>query len=362
MRVLERLHIRNFRSIRSQELELGNLNVFIGGNGAGKTNLIQVFRLLKEIAARNLATYSLAKGADALLHFGRKASKDLYLKLSFKEGDLANYYAVHLIATDEGALMIGSEDVGFQDLSRHDRFFDEHLSGGAKEALIGTSRNKVAAYLRRDLENYRVYHFHDTSEAAAIKGMCPIADNRFLRPDASNLAAFLFWLKARKSKYFHTIEDTIRQIAPFFEGFDLRPARLNPDQIRLEWKEKGSDTYFNAHALSDGTLRFMCIATLLLQPEVPGMVLLDEPELGLHPAAITLLAELLASASTRTQILVSTQSVTLVNQLEPGQVWTVDRLDGQSVFSHLGRKDLDHWLDGYSLGELWEKNLLGGRP
>ena len=158
------------------------------------------------------------------------------------------------------------------------------------------------------------------------------------------------------------IQDTIRQIAPFFEGFRLEPSRLNPDKIRLEWREKGSETYFNAHALSDGTLRFMCLATLLLQPTMPNVILLDEPELGLHPAAISLLADLLLSAAQRTQILVATQSVTLVNQFTPESVWVVERGDRHSVFKRLETADMSTWLDEYSLGELWEKNIIGGRP
>jgi predicted ATPase len=138
--------------------------------------------------------------------------------------------------------------------------------------------------------------------------------------------------------------------------------RSNEEKIRIEWRERGSDSYFNANQLSDGTLRFMCLATLLLQPEMPSLVLLDEPELGLHPAAIQLLADLLRQASTRTQLLVSTQSVTLVNHLEPQSVWVADRHDGATEFRHLAKQDLTQWANAYALGELWEKNVLGGRP
>jgi len=158
------------------------------------------------------------------------------------------------------------------------------------------------------------------------------------------------------------IEGTIRRVAPFFDGFRLAPSKLNETKIRLEWAEVGSDDYFNAAALSDGTLRFMCLATLLLQPELPPLLLLDEPELGLHPAAIVLLADLLSMASTRTQVIVATQSVTLVNQLEPKDLWTVERKNRQSVFRSLAKADMSTWLDGYAMGDLWEKNIIGARP
>ena len=162
----------------------------------------------------------------------------------------------------------------------------------------------------RDLDSYRIYHFHDTSDTAAVKSNCYVADNRILRPQAENLAAFLYWLQEKEPDHFANIVDTVRQVAPFFDSFILAPSKLNESKILLEWKEKGSDAYFNASSLSDGTLRFICLATLLLQPNLPSVVLLDEPELGLHPAAITLLANLLSSAATHTQVMVSTQWVT----------------------------------------------------
>jgi predicted ATPase len=189
-----------------------------------------------------------------------------------------------------------------------------------------------------------------------------LEDNRFLRPQAENLAAFLYWMQEKKPDHYANVRETVRQIAPFFDDFLLSPSRLNESKIRLEWKEKGSDAYFTASSLSDGTLRFICLAALLLQPDLPALVLLDEPELGLHPAAITLLADMLSSAAARAQVIVATQSVTLINRLDQDAVWTVDRQDGQSVFRHLSKSDMSAWLDGYALGELWEKNILGARP
>jgi len=324
MRTLERLTLQGFKSIRDQKLALGPLNVFIGGNGSGKSNLIESFRFLHEIVNQRLASYTARKGgADNLLYFGRKKTPGMELLLEFGEGNVS------------GVRLAGTV---------------------ADELLV------IQTAYSSDLDSFRVYHFHDTSDTAAVKGTCEVEDNRFLRPQAENLAAFLYWLQEKQPDHLALIEGTLRQIAPFFDGFQLAPSRLNENRIHLEWRERGSDAYFNASALSDGTLRFICLATLLLQPELPALVLLDEPELGLHPAAVTLLSELLSSAATRTQVIVATQSVTLVNQLRPEDVWTVDREDGQSVFRHLSEQDMSAWLDDYALGELWEKNLLGARP
>jgi predicted ATPase len=189
-----------------------------------------------------------------------------------------------------------------------------------------------------------------------------LEDNRILRPDAANLAAFLYRLMQNNPDHYANIVDATRMVAPFLDEFVLEPSRLNQEKIRLEWREKGSDTYFNAFALSDGTLRFICLSTLLLQPILPSTILLDEPELGLHPYAITVLAELLRGAATRTQVIVSTQSVNLVNQFEPADIIVVEREEGQSVFRHLDKAEMGTWLDDYGLGDLWEKNIIGGRP
>jgi predicted ATPase len=363
MRTLEKLTIKNFKSIQKQTLALGPLNIFIGGNGAGKSNLIEVFRFLREIANQNLGGYTALKGgADTLLYFGRKRSREMEMFLEFVDGDTSNAYEVKIRGTDDDSLMIWQETAFYHERKKYKKPYDYPVSSVAKESKLKQVTHICARQVMRDLESYRVYHFHDTSETAAVKGTCDVDDNRFLRPQAENLAAFLYWLQEKSPDHLANILDTIRQVAPFFDSFTLAPSKHNESKIRLEWREKGSDAYFNASSLSDGTLRFICLATLLLQPDLPAVVLLDEPELGLHPAAITLLADLLSSASTRTQVMVATQSVTLVNQFEPEQVWAVDRAESQSVFRHLGGSDMSAWLDDYALGELWEKNVLGARP
>jgi predicted ATPase len=258
--------------------------------------------------------------------------------------------------------MIAEETAYYHERKHYSEPYVREIAFSSKESKLKTENHICAREAMSDLDSYRVYHFHDTSDTAAVKDMCDVEDNRVLRPQAENLAAFLYWMQEKQPDHFENIQDTLRQIAPFFEKFRLAPSKLNEGKIRLEWKEKGNDAYFNASSLSDGTLRFLCLATLLLQPKLPMVVLLDEPELGLHPAAVALLADLLSSAATRAQVIVATQSVTLVNQFEPDSVWAVDRHDNQSVFRHLSQADMTTWLDDYGLGELWEKNILGARP
>jgi predicted ATPase len=243
-------------------------------------------------------------------------------------------------------------------------------SAGHKESRMSENAQSLPDEMQSEvldsLKSWKVYHFHDTSQSAPVKKPRDINDNIYLRQDAGNLAAFLFLLKNTKNEYYVAIRDTIRLVAPFFDDFLLRPNPENENMIRLEWREKGSDFPFQAYHLSDGTLRFICLATLLLQPEMPSTILIDEPELGLHPYAIVILASLMKSASKRTQLIVSTQSVSLVNQFEAEDLLVVERNERdhkyETVIGRVDSEKLSAWLEEYALGELWEKNVLGGRP
>jgi predicted ATPase len=364
MRELEYITIAGFKSIKAVKLPLRRLNLVIGGNGVGKSNLVNSFRFLHDIYWGRLQSLSASGNPATYFFHGPKVTKSIALKLRFVENayKAANEYDVR-IGYGEAGLFVSSEEVGFQDLSQYLSPYTDTLgTGAAKESVLRQSKRKVARYVSEDIANYRVYHFHDTSRTASVKQPCKIDDNRTLASDAANLAPMLKLFLAKHPNNFALIEGTIKQIAPFFDGFVLEPLKANPEMIKLEWREKGSDDYMDGHSLSDGTLRFMCLATLLLQPDLPRLILLDEPELGLHPAAIQVLASLLRAASQRSQILLATQSVTLINQFDPEDVVVADRQDGGTTFTRLSSETFSNWLDEYSIGELWEKNLIGGRP
>ncbi len=183
-------------------------------------------------------------------------------------------------------------------------------------------------------------------------------------PMAQNLAAFLYYLREKHEASYSLIQRTVQRIAPFFDNFQLEPLNLRPDDIKLEWRHTRSDQYFDASSLSDGTLRFIVLATLFLQPQkhLPSAILVDEPELGLHPYAIEVLASLIRQASVYTQVIVSTQSSLLVDHFDPENVLVANRVDGGTQVTRLDSAPLEQWLAEYSLGQLWEKNELGGRP
>lgn len=366
MRRLSEVTVEGYKSIARQTLALNRLNVLIGGNGVGKSNFIGVFRFLRDIHEGRLQeAVAEAAGADRLLHFGRKRTPELMIRAVFCEegAPLLTGYGLRLKPDESDSLFFAEEWVEFHDSAKHPRPYSDGLGQGHKQSLLPKAQTRIAQWVKQDLASYRVYHFHDTSKDARVKATGDVHENRFLHADARNLAAFLYWMQQQHPDRLSAIEQALRQIAPFFERLTLAPLRNNPEAIRLEWREHGSEQAFTAHQLSDGSLRFLCLATLLLQPEMPRLVLLDEPELGLHPAAIVMLAAMLNQAADRTQLIVSTQSSTLIDQLAPEQVWVADRdAAGATVFKHLRSEDLREWTDVYALGELWEKNVLGGRP
>jgi len=360
---LDSVAIEGYKSIKSlKDFELKSLNVLIGANGSGKSNFIGLFDLLHQIVSKNLQlTIGKSGGPDSFLFLGQKVTEEINVKLLFGN----NGYQCRLVAADGDALIFSEENVFYHKKKDYLTPFVKGIGTGHKESKLKDSSeqgDRICRYVLGAMESWRVYHFHDTSTSSKMKQIGELGDNLFLRPNASNLSAFLFMLREAHKEYYDNIVDTIRMVAPFFIDFALRPNPLNKEKIKLEWKEKGSDAYFDAHSLSDGTLRFICLTTLLLQPKMPSTILLDEPELGLHPYAITVLAELLSSASTKTQVIVSTQSVTLVNQFTAEDIIIVDRKKEESIFERPSLKEIESWLDDYGLGELWEKNIIGGRP
>ena len=224
--------------------------------------------------------------------------------------------------------------------------------------------SKIASFCFAAISGWKVFHFHDTSETAAVKRLGAVHDNDYLRPDAANLAAYLFKLQKDNPDVYSQICKTVRLAVPFFDDFVLKPTQLSSgeEQIRLLWKQTGSDYPLWPSQLSDGSIRLICLVTALLQPNPPSTIIIDEPELGLHPYAITLLGALLRSASKRMQVIVSTQSVPLLNEFELDDLIVVEREDGGSTFKRLEADQFESWLEDYSVGELWEKNILGGRP
>jgi predicted ATPase len=361
---LKKLTIKGFKSIESLvDFELGALNVLIGANGAGKSNFVDFFRMLRAMADESFQVFvTKCGGADGFFHMGAQHTPKISAELVFGQ----NAYGFDLSATAKNQMMIDQETTrcnGSEQVRKHGQ-----LESVLRSLNEETSRQAAASpgggnSIYKAVSNWMVYHVHDTSLLAPMRREQSVRDRDILRHDASNIAPFLLKLREKHEGNYSLIRDTVRMVAPFFEDFRLEPEMKGPAElVRLEWRQKESNYPFQPYQLSDGTIRFICLATALLQPTPPAIIVLDEPELGLHPLAIALLASLIESASERMQVILSTQSPTLLNQFRPEDVIVVNRQAGRSTFTRLDMEMLREWLEEYSVAELWQKNVLQGGP
>ncbi|MBF8276899.1 MAG: family ATPase [Candidatus Brocadiaceae bacterium] len=360
-RPLEYIMLEGYKSIKKlPKFRLNHdLNVLIGANGSGKTNFVRFFELLGHIMDKNkgLQNYLSANGrADAFLFRGVKVTEILRAHLWFG----LNEFTFMLRAAADRSMFFVQESAPsngpFYGIIENDQGSGHTESSLSRKTRPSASEKRVVD----TISDWVVYHFHDTSPNARVMGVCNTIDNQKMLGDAANISAFLMRLQNEKREHYERIVKTVRLAAPFFGDFVLK--EVASGQTQLLWRERYGDQLFYPHQLSDGSLRFVCLATLLLQPSPPSTVIIDEPELGLHPYAIEVLAGMLREASSRCQVIVSTQSKQLVDEFEAEDLIVVDRKDGETTFNRLSSEELELWLNDYSLGELWGKNVLGGRP
>jgi len=367
---LTRISIDGFRSIQSAQVDLKPLNVFIGANGAGKSNLIAFLQLLNFALSRSLQHFVQTRGpASALLHFGPKVTPVMRAALEFRTDAGRNEYRCTLTHAQGDTLIFAHEEAEFQAPGYPTPKVVPLGSGGHRESGLAepwAENDDTARVMKSLLGKCRVYQFHDTSLESHLRGNPPADDTAYLRANGGNLAAFLFRLQHERPDVFRHIENTLNAVLPWFKDFTLEPeGQPSKQTIPLRWRTPDKPDYeFSAGQLSDGSLRIMCLVTLLLQPEAlrPRLIVLDEPELGLHPAAESLVAGLIKAASASSQILVSTQSATFLDNFSADDVVVAENDQGRSTFKRQSSEALKAWLDRYSLGQVWQKDVIGGRP
>jgi predicted ATPase len=303
-------------------------------------------------------------GADSVLHFGSKTTRRIEAELMCESEEGLINYLVYLTHAAPDSLLIHDERLvpeiqGLKTVSIN--------IGGVRESRLQqqASQGDANAKAVYDLLSHcRVFHFHDSSNTAKIRLTGYIEANQYLYSDASNLGAMLYLYQQTKPMVYRRIVAAVRSVFPVFDDFVLEPQRLNPKYILLNWRQIGSDHLFGPHQLSDGSLRAIALITLFLHPEedLPGVVILDEPELGLHPYAIGIIAGLIRAASLKTQVILATQSQAFVDCFDPEEIVVVELEGNNSIYQRLETEKLREWLEDYSVGELWEKNVLGGGP
>lgn len=362
MAQLKTLSIRGFKSIEKLEnFELKSLNVLIGANGSGKSNFVDFFRVLRAMIEQRFQSYVVTNGpADGYFYNGVKYTKQIEADLLF--GD--NRYFFGMETSSEGKIVITREATQYVPKGQLNDISHGVLESALperKDNLGLTAQRGPNYYVWESLISWKVYHFHDTSMTAGMRRDVGVQQGESLQPDAANLAAFLLNLQKKHKDRYNLLCKTLRRIAPYFDDFDLRVTEASPeDTVRLTWRKKGSDYVFSPGHFSDGTIRFLCLAAVLLQPGPPATIVLDEPELGLHPEALSILGGLIRSASQRMQIILATQSPVLVNEFQPDQIITVDAVNGATRFNRLDPKSLGEWLNDFTLGELWQKGTIQG--
>lgn len=370
------IKVDGFKSFKSlKQVDLRHINVIIGPNGSGKSNFIELFSFLEEIRNGNLEEYTERVGtADDLLYNGVNNTKHIRVRIAFEDPKVnpeSDQYFIKLEANADLKLIPVDERTYFWNKARvAERPFREFVSpASATEAGISAPRrlnpqNRVMPHVKDALQSWRAYHFHDTSPDSLLRTPTRVDDNHALDSSGSNLAAMLFHYCQAHPNAYEAIRNTVQLAAPFLDDFVLAPMESNLDMIQLRWRQFHSDKEFGAKALSDGTLRFIALATLFMQPEeyMPSTIVIDEPELGLHPYAIRQLASMIKSVPPEKQVVAATQSPRLLDLLSPDDVLIAEREAGETRITPLTSDRIIGLLGDHSLGDLWEMNELGGRP
>jgi len=365
--IIENISISGYKSIKNLEnLQLSQLNVLVGANGSGKSNLISFFEMLNFMTSMSLGSYVSHKGgADVLLHTGKEPADQISCEINFKiykhnpdQYDFDGYRMV-LKPSETNALYFNNEHTYFRYGNKGYDSADWHPLYNSSTETGLSNGNETHKTILCAMKNWKFFHFHDTSFRAKMKLPSDVNDGNYLRGNGENIAAFLHNMEDNYASTYEQICETVRLVAPFFVRFVFEPDENN--RVVLKWRDEYNNTMMPSQ-FSDGTIRFICLVSLLMQPNPPDFICLDEPELGLHPYAIEILASLIKECSVKSQMLISTQSPTLLDFFEPDDIIVSERQDGESVFERLDNESLKYWLEEFSLGETWKSNAFGGVP
>lgn len=361
MHALDKLTIKGFKSIKALlDFELKHLNVLIGANGAGKSNFIEFFRMISAMMKSDGLKEFIAGNADTYLFGGPKQTPHIEVKMCFGQ----NGYDFELAPTEDGFLLINNEQRHYFPYDSTRNLGSGNFNPGLLKDKHGSGMNtehNASWYTYNAIISWKIYHFHDTSKEAGMRRYSDQAHGEKLFMDGANIAPFLLGVKKSHIDSYNEIINATRLVIPFFDDFILEPN--DNEKLRLNWRQKGLKDYpMRPTLLSDGSIRFVCLAAALLQPDPPSTIIIDEPELGLHPEALAILAELVEDASKRTQVIISTQSPALIDHFGIEDVITVSRKNSASTFKRLDEKDFNVWLEEYSVGELWTKSVIPGGP
>lgn len=372
---LNNISISHFKSIANvHELVLADLNVIIGANGAGKSSFISIFQMLENMSRRNFQNFCIDSGdANSLFFFEGAKSQPIKLGFDFKNGKIKTCYNLEIILSPKETALISQEYMEYDGdiISDNEGTEDNPATGYRTESQLyrwgsDKKRYKLHYPVCETINSWRTYHFHDTSIASFLRKSSQFGTDKNLLQTGENLAPYIFYLRERHPDIYTYLVSAIRCIAPFFLDFVFpytwEQARENNQKISLAWKQTCSERLMQPWQFSDGTLRFIALVVALIQPDPPAIILVDEPEIGLHPAAISFISGLLHDASTRTQVIVTTQSPLMLENMDPHNIIVMTSQNNKSSCEKLDAKSLKTWLEDYTLCDLWMKGLLATGP
>ena len=358
--------IEGFRSLKNiHNLELPQLTVLIGANGAGKSTLIRFFEMLGwMLKAKNLQEFVLRHGGgDDQFFMGARKTPRIHAELCLETASGHNDYRFDLAHVSAGdTVMVMNEAIRFAPGHIQNEATWTEIDAVGKESglLDWTTKTKTAQTIVSLLRQCSTYQFHDTSINAAIHNRWDVTESFRLRSDGGNLAAVLLDLRNSDRKRYELVVKQIGRVLPTFKDFVLEE---EAGKVLLRWVGRQSDKVFGSHLTSDGSLRLFCLLTLLNLPpdRLPDVMFFDEPELGLHPHAITLVAEMFKRLSKKRQIFIATQSPYLVDCFELENIIVATANNGETVLRNLPREHYQRWLDEeYQLSEIWLQQATGG--
>ena len=372
--MIESVQIKGFRSLADVNISgLPQAAVFIGANGSGKSNFVRFFEMLSwMLRSRRLEEFiSRQGGADDQLFGGNSQTPRINAEVTMRTSRGSNGYRFALAHANPDRFLFTQEEIRFSSGVYDSEAHWQSLGSGHLEANIVEAaqtadypgvNQMTASVIVNLLRNCAVYQFHDTSEHSRFKNKWDVSESGQLRSHGGNLAAVLYHLEQHDLRRYELICRHIARILPGFERFDIQEEY---GKVFLRWKARWSGKTIGAHLTSDGSLRFFALVTLLNLPTemLPDVILLDEPELGLHPAAVALVGGMIKSVSTERQIIIATQSPLLVDVFDLDEIIALELVDGQTEFRKLSSEDYRVWIDDcFSPGEMWQKNLLGAQP
>ena len=372
---IESIHIKGFRSLADVKLDnIPNPMVLLGANGSGKSNVLRFLEMLREMSHDRLGEFVQQQGgADDQLFGGRRLTPQIDATVSFHTALGRNDFKFTLkhgnpdqfIVTEEGFVFIPKEEGGGESQSGRinvlERCGPESGFLSVSQSPTAKMERKVAADMLRDCMSYQSYQFHDTSDASPLKTRWDVEDNHRLLGHGGNLAPILIRLREKEISRYNMICKHIGRVLPEFHSFQLD---ADYGKTLLRWRAKATGKTLGAHLTSDGSLRCFLLITLLNLPDemLPRVILLDEPELGLHPFAVSLVSHMVKAMARERQVIVATQSPYFVDAFSLDEIVVLTMRDGRTQAKRFADEDFSHWLEEYSTGELWWKNLLGGYP